>query len=212
MISFCDIPLTRVTDHVKKYGSYAIGLTTDWATKNKLNPVLYIEKKSNLANGLFKVLNFIQKGDWHNSIENDDEVMEFYNNLFKGSMNIIYSLKNYKGRLVRNGKDQDYKFYDEREWRYLPIIDDSDSAEYPDIYWEDDFNNLKIDFPRKPYFNRYVVKFNATDIKYLVVENEKDVSKIMIELRSIDNLYSNHHDYELLLTKFITLKQIEEDF
>jgi hypothetical protein len=34
----------------------------------------------------------------------------------------------------------------------------------------------------------------------------------MSELRSIDNLYSNHHDYELLLTKFITLKQIEEDF
>lgn len=212
MISFCDIPLTRVTDHVKKYGSYAIGLATEWATKNKLNPVLYIEKNSNLSTGLLKVLDFVQQGEWHNNIEDDEEFMEFYDNVFKGSMNVIYFLKNYKGRLIRNGTDQDYKFYDEREWRYVPSIAYTDADKYPDIYWEQDFLKLSTDFPKKPHFDKHVVKFTAADIKYLVVENETGISKIMNELRTIDNLYKNQSDYELLLTKFITLKQIEDDF
>ena len=30
MVTFCDIPLAMAKDHIKKYGSYAIGLSKDW--------------------------------------------------------------------------------------------------------------------------------------------------------------------------------------
>jgi hypothetical protein len=49
MVTFCDIPLSLARDQIGKYGSYAIGLTKEWGIKNKLNPVVYLEKHSQLT-------------------------------------------------------------------------------------------------------------------------------------------------------------------
>jgi len=49
MVSFCDIPLSQIRDHISKYGDYGIGLTREWGIRNKLNPVLYLEPSSFLS-------------------------------------------------------------------------------------------------------------------------------------------------------------------
>ena len=45
MISFCDIPITRASTHMERYGKYMIGFNkrhlTEWY-KNTINPVLYV--------------------------------------------------------------------------------------------------------------------------------------------------------------------------
>ncbi len=41
MVCFCDIPLSRATEHTEFYGSYGLGLTKDWGIRNNLNPVVY---------------------------------------------------------------------------------------------------------------------------------------------------------------------------
>ena len=42
MVCFCDIPLSRVNEHVSFYGEYGLGLTKDWAVRNGITPVQYI--------------------------------------------------------------------------------------------------------------------------------------------------------------------------
>ena len=42
MVSFCDIPLTRTSDFKKRYGEFAIGLSKEWAIRNQINPILYV--------------------------------------------------------------------------------------------------------------------------------------------------------------------------
>lgn len=49
MISFCDIPLTRVNTHSKRYGKYAFGISKDFLCKfygDVINPVLYADSDS----------------------------------------------------------------------------------------------------------------------------------------------------------------------
>ena len=42
MVSFCDIPLTRTSEFKSRYGELAIGLSKDWAIRNQINPILYV--------------------------------------------------------------------------------------------------------------------------------------------------------------------------
>ena len=49
MISFCDIPLTRIHTHSRRYGYFAIGINKDYLChiyEEFINPVLYVESNS----------------------------------------------------------------------------------------------------------------------------------------------------------------------
>jgi len=210
MISFCDIPLTDIQYHTDKYGSFAIGFTREWTVKNRLNPVVYIDKNSRLASGLEETLNFIFL-DWHEWLE-DDDFDNFYNKAYKGAINVIHSSKNFEGRLTRDGIENDYNFYEEREWRYIPQINDSHVTEYPDIIWEDDFDDLGKRFPSKPHFKHYGIKIKAKDIKYLIIPDKKYLSELLIKLKNIKGLCDNDDDYNYLITNIMTLDKIKEDF
>jgi len=53
MISFCDIPLSNSKQHFSAYGRYGIGLSKDWAKRNGVNPVIYIDKNSLIAESIY---------------------------------------------------------------------------------------------------------------------------------------------------------------
>ena len=56
MISFCDIPLSNSSQHFDAYGKYGLGLTKEWAVRNGINPVLYIDKNSLIAKSISSML------------------------------------------------------------------------------------------------------------------------------------------------------------
>ena len=47
MKCFCDIPLSQISEHTKKYGKYGIGLTKNWAMRNGVSPIIYLYENSN---------------------------------------------------------------------------------------------------------------------------------------------------------------------
>lgn len=117
MVSFCDIPLSQIKDHISKYGKYGIGLTKEWGIRNGLNPVLYLSKGSNVSLSYLRALSHFVQGDVNNTPELTGEQ--------KLLLDVVRYIKNYEGRLERKGSTiESYRYSDEREWRYAPPIDD----------------------------------------------------------------------------------------
>jgi hypothetical protein len=203
MVSFCDIKMSDLKYFVQKgYGNYGIGLTKDWANKNSLNPVMYVNSHSDLAdrynNGLQSVYQILNK---------NQSTYKGYHDL----MNTYRYMKNYEGDLVREGKlTKDYRFADEREWRYVPPFE-SEGVE-PFIA------KTRIDtLQKKQQFNekaRHIrLSFKPEDIKYLIVESENDIIELIQHLEQ-ENVKGR---FELdtrrrLVSRILTLDQIINDF
>lgn len=202
MVSFCDIPLSQIKEHIGKYGSYGIGLTKNWAKKMKLSPVQYLAVGSLHAQSLRTAVNaMVPQGRTRDTVEMKPEE--------RAVVDLIRYMKNYEGELKRNGKDAipSYRYYDEREWRYVPPFD----ADFPMILPVNPSGVVD-----KTVLNAQVAKrrlnFDPVDISYIIVKNDAEISEFVEVIKSSKGGKYTHAETERLITRIITKKQIEDDF
>lgn len=208
MICFCDIPLSEVKKHLDSYGYYGIGLKKDWAIKKGLNPVLYLEKDSSLSETLMtQVIRFHENKKELIKNPAADKIDEVWR---QELLTLCSHVKNYDGDLIIDGVQiPNYRFYDEREWRYVPdkkILKSNPRAILQSKYIAD-----------KDKFNTEVSKvkleFNvAEDISYIIVKEDDDINKALdfISNNFKKKLFAS--DLEILMTKIISTNQIINDF
>ncbi len=100
MVCFCDIPLGSVKQHLLWYGNYGIGIKRNFAREHFVNPVWYIHKDNPIIGEMYKSTN-------HEELR---------------ISKILPYLKQVSGRQVpfNANKSKIKKFYDEREWRFIP--------------------------------------------------------------------------------------------
>lgn len=220
MISFCDLPLSNAKEHIDKYGGYAIGFTKEWGIKNQLNPVLYLEPNSILAKKLNKFAKTIVHKDNESKIDvllntpkNERktssqylEAVGFFE-IMDSAFTILGSMKNASGELIRNGNivASDYKFYDEREWRYIPEIE---KCPYMSGSTYKDYRRIN---PIKPLLKEFALKFRVEDIKYIIIENYKELPELLEILKNSTEIGATYSEREILLTKTLTVEQVFED-
>lgn len=198
MISFCDIPLSDSSRHFDLYGSYGIGISKEWAKKYGINPVLYIDKDSRISDALDK----LEKKFSGNKKAIPDEAFNVI------LMTKCFS-KNYRGPLKR-GKidDSNYKFYDEREWRFVPNKSDigNESVSVDATIYEKDkdlFNNK---------LSEYRFTFNHDDISYLIVKSTDEIPDMIEFLRNSFYKTLKISELDILLSKVCSTEQIIEDY
>lgn len=205
MVSFCEIPLSQVKDHIQKYGSYGIGLTREWVIRNRLNPVFYIEPNSNIANSYSAGIEY-----FHNRLHNTSDPVE--QDIFGNNLNLILDFlrytKLYEGPLVRKGYSTDrYRFSEEREWRYVPPPDKSVKG----MYFDDDFDNPIVRRLALKDVEAYKLEFFPSDVRSIIVSSDDEISEIIDFIRN-NYSKSSRGEIDLLISRIITKKQIEEDF
>jgi Putative abortive phage resistance protein AbiGi, antitoxin len=199
MVSFCDIPLSEVKMHITKYGKYGIGLTKEWAIRKGLNPVLYLSKESKLTSSIFTAMSQFLKGNLASlEIENGKSAL----------VNILRYTKNYEGKLKRDGKEiPDYRYSDEREWRYTPKFDTS----YATILYEDSYStNTQKDIANGT-LQELRLDFEPNDIKYIIINSDSEISEFIVHIRDTIGKKYNLHDIERLSTRILTAEQISSD-
>lgn len=203
MVSFSDLRLSELKNNIGTYGKFGIGLTKEWAISNGLNPVMYANKES------FFTENFIDGLDaFFEIIMRTTDTSGNYENTYNNIINTLRYIKNYKGDLIRPGKDtiEDYVFANEREWRYVPKMSENISP----------FINIEkiATSQQKSAFNKKIqhirLNFTPDDIQYLIVEKDSDINDLISHLRNVKNRFSQPI-IDKLSSRILTYEQIEND-
>lgn len=215
MVCFCDIPLSQAKVHMETYGKYGIGLSKEWGKLNKICPVLYVHENSAIPFGVRKML---EKGVDLFLMDNVHVDMPLTNIEYiakiVGEIDRIQSfIKPYEGRLWRNGKYipdiiGKIRFYDEREWRFVPELpEDISSSRLTKAEFIDE---KKKNSANEKLRENCVLKFEPLDIKYIIVDKENEIIDIIKEIEGIEKYDDNQK--KLLFSRVISSEQILEDF
>lgn len=184
MVCFCDIPLGQIKEHLGWYGNFAIGIRRDYARMHGINPVWYLHSDNLILKRLY----------------NSKEHIEL-----KESPILPY-IKQFLGyQKISDGTRKKKKFYDEREWRYIP---------------QDNIYRAELILKGKHIENEALVESNKKEtfmplkletIEYIIVNNEENKTRLYEVLRDLsDN--NSRVSYEKLISSILTCNQIRKDF
>jgi hypothetical protein len=131
MVCFCDIPYNIGSKHRRRYGLYSIVLKKEWAISKGLSPIIYVPKDSKVHVILKNIDSLNNRLLRVSEISEIPEIIQINQQL-----GVLFEfIKPYINA------NKDYKFYDEREWRYTPPsmieYDPNDSTQYLKFKKED---------------------------------------------------------------------------
>lgn len=163
MVCFTEQNVNYLSTQNITYGMYGIAMTPDWVVRNNIQPLLYIEEKSNVANALAKLLLHRKK-------------------LMKGHplrlpiMTIACFTKNAVGRNSYLNQD-DFLFKNENEWRYVPCK--NDIGNYYISESRSTFNKNPEKYNER--LKSYPLKFEIKNIIMIYCNTKDECEKIKLE-------------------------------
>lgn len=229
MVCFCDIPMSSLEFHMSVYGKYGIGLRKEWGEEQALNPVMYVNENSTffrILSGLF-MFNDITYLMTNNNVVKELKLLQDAQYPLESIINIVELLRysrmqavtirdlimgHLKPRVSKGmyrGKFENYSYYDEKEWRYVPHLTSTEIPQFVQGQLSiDQLDDLNYKVKDK------AITFKADMVKYIIVEKEGDIDFVINGLRDIKRRTGKftEEDINLLVTKIITSKQIREDF
>jgi hypothetical protein len=180
-------------------------LSKEWAIKNKVNPVLYTYKNSDISCKLKSLLLNLpsQKNDTvHYKISKND----FHNQL----LSIFQYIKPYEGISAKTKEHT--RFYDEREWRYIPNF--AEDLSYPIMLGRGggkEENAITGINEKIKGISELHLKFEPNDIKYIIVKSEDEILQMVDKVIQIKKGDFTESDIKILTTRIISFESIREN-
>lgn len=205
MISFCDLRLSELKDHMEKYGRYGIGLSKDWANRRGLNPVFYVNRHSKFTRDFIAAVQGVYR--LLDGITDLDELTRAQS-AYMDVLNAYRFMKNYEADLARPGHQPltDYRFADEREWRYVPARSELEPGFLPPSLISTSIGktiaNGAIQLHR--------LRFDPDDIRYLVVPTDEERLDLIEHLGNVKARY-DVDTRSRLASRILTAEQIHND-
>lgn len=203
MVCFCDINLSKLDNHVQFYGKFGIALNKKWGINKGVQCINYINKNSNTR----KDFSYIFTKALNNLDENK---FDEYNNYLFG--NLLF-MKPLVGKMLRNGKHRSKNFTDEKEWRYVPKIQDDDKIQLliPRDYVGDENVYYKYSEGMKKLRHLWLT-FNYDDIEYIMVETKVDRQELIDFIMNDKNINCDVYKKYELISKIIVYNVVRKDW
>ncbi len=202
MVCFCDIPLSQINNHTNDYGSYALGLTKEWGMKNNICPVLYTFNTASTTRYIMSLL----------TNQFSKENTSFGNDIEPTILKLALFMKPYVGKLNKRGVERDgVRFYDEREWRYIPTINDG-TEHFKLFLGPDEFKEVRYKKQETEKLKQKKVSFEPKDIRYIIVKSESEILDMYNKIERIKGDKYSPDDIKRLQTRIISMEHIRDDF
>lgn len=196
VICFCDIPLSRITEHVNFYGQYGIGMKQDWGAANGLNPIVYVSQTSHFASILRRASSSAVTA--HNADKNPDHLDNF--------RRLVGFCKPLVGQMTVQGEVVSKAFYQESEWRFLAshkfVPKYLKKEAFQDHAARDKANVLANEFAS--------LSFTPQDVKYLFVQSDADIPEL-VNFINVELGNFPQRDVQTLLTRIVSQEMIVND-
>ena len=200
MVCFCDIPLARISEHIKFYGSFGVGLTKEWAVKNNLNPILYLSGSSELSNSIKRNFKYVL------SHQTDDDGEKESEKAMEDSRYLIANAKPTKGFMRSSGDRVEKEFYQESEWRYVPAHD-----EINNYFLEETFTNSERMVEEHKKTKEFAsLKFLPSDVAYIFVPKDSDIPSVINFIQNKLDHYPGA-DLKVLYSRVFSLESLSRD-
>lgn len=240
---FCDIPFHKLTErfqlkgvgenynkltdeekmfntHPDFYGEYAIAFSKSWGEKMNLQPVHYLNEKSQSAKDFSKLVEYIL---------HTDDVPDLYADDILDRLAFVKPLRGIMKRKIKRADGQElevefYKnFYDEQEWRYVPGIAAVAEVKVERIIANSyilKMNEGGMDINEGLANEQYSplwLKYSYEDIRYIIVPNANARIDIIRAILSIsDDKFNDQIDVMIqkyiLISKILVLEEIRKDW
>lgn len=207
MICFCDINLSKLEEHVHYYGKFGIGFNKSWAIKNGVQPIQYINKNSFIKNDISLLFSKALDDLYNNNLNNDLSNNEYLNYM----LSHLLLMKPLIGKMRREGYYDTKNFTDEKEWRFIPKIEEKHGIDLiiPLSYIENEkaYNSYSDGITQ---IEELWLKFEIDDIEYLMVENDKYRKRLIKFIMNIEIL--DKMDRYILISKIVVYDIMNKDW
>jgi hypothetical protein len=195
MVCFCDIPLSRIDEHVSYYGQFGIGLTKDWAIRNGLTPVLYVRHGSELTK---TITDLMQEG-----LNLQGGRQSKFASLFR---RLHAYVKPMEGNVLVGDEPARKEFYQESEWRHIPTDKNID-----EFLRKEDFQAEALrEAANTKTLEACMLKFVPNDVKYIFVPTDADIPSIVNFIQNELDHFPGA-DQKLLMSRVISIQSIQSD-
>lgn len=186
VVCFCDLPSNLQKSHRELYGSYGIALNKDWGIKNHLTPIIYTNENAITSGVLKNLYNF-----WSNKKIQEDEILAY-----KSSVSyLLMCFKPYVGYWYQKSEKKyvdNYRFYDEREWRYLPVNCDGLRLHLEKSEYE---NKVKLKEENEKIQKHNHLNFSLNNLHSIYLTKESEVEVLL------ERISFKYQPWELSLIK-----------
>jgi Putative abortive phage resistance protein AbiGi, antitoxin len=161
-------------------------------------PVLYLYRESLLMQRYEQMFKIAARAD---ETERD--------HLSKALFEFACFIKPYEGAWRESGMLTNIRFYNEREWRFVPVLPD-------DFYRtgmnKSDFLNGEIRYAANQELQQLArISFEPNDVKYLIVRREDEIVPLITQVEQIKGKYS-WEEVKLVSSRVMSAEQIKGDF
>ncbi|WP_405225610.1 abortive infection system antitoxin AbiGi family protein [Dokdonia sp. Asnod1-B02] len=119
--------------------------------------------------------------------------------------------KIYEGELTRKGKTiHNYRFADEREWRYTPKM--RGNKNFKDWLLAQNYDTTEKKKAENAKLVNERLYFNANQILYIIVKEESEINEIINHIKSVKGKNYTMDEVDRLTTRILSCERIINDF